>query len=328
MGKVKGENLLGHIARLARFGANLSDAYSCCIFLPNNLFNSKSSSNQTGENPEVRLQLVGSHSLSKNFEANVSIPLGSGFIGWVGRYGQPIHVSPFERDSRTLGIYSQDEKLKSFMAVPIRIPFKAAGCEPTVGVLCCDSKKSFAFSKLQGKLLNELSSEVCAAISLWIANKRKTEATNTGAPTSWNEFMSTGLKLARAIGPESLEIIRIKLEGTSDYERRFGLEASIGLYKQFDRLLRQLLPANFPTLCLPNGEFVAILDSMTTSFYSNKLRVLTEHMKFSEIGIDLNLVKRRYQQDIVDANLLAKEVTKVSFAVDTTFNQKRSSHAF
>jgi hypothetical protein len=108
---------------------------------------------------------------------NAKIARGNGLIGWVAKHNRSIHVSPFERDSRTLGIYSEDQQLKSFIGIPVNLgagnpsggaSSPSAGGEESanVGVIACDSKKSFAFSKLQGKLLEDLAAEVSNTVRL------------------------------------------------------------------------------------------------------------------------------------------------------------------
>ena len=98
----------------------------------------------------ITLELAGFHTLSNDIISNCVIPKGDGLIGWVSKHKQAIHVSPFERDSRTLGTYSRDQSLKSFIGIPVQIP---VGSQLQYGVIACDSKKSYAFSETPGQTL-------------------------------------------------------------------------------------------------------------------------------------------------------------------------------
>ena len=44
------------------------------------------------------------------------------------------------------------------------------------------------------------------------------------------------------------------------------------------RLIQQALPPQYPTLQLPNGDVVILLDNMTTAFYENKIRAIATHV--------------------------------------------------
>jgi transcriptional regulator with GAF, ATPase, and Fis domain len=61
-----------------------------------------------------------------------------------------ITVCPFENDATTLMYYSREQELKSFLAVPI-----FSSVRELIGVLACDSKKSYAFPKLAEKVLTD-----------------------------------------------------------------------------------------------------------------------------------------------------------------------------
>jgi len=128
------EELSSGIQQLTDLVANVTEAYTAaiCLRIPG----------------DSLLQPVGVHTLSKDFLHDATIPFGSGLIGWTAENGVRISVSPFEHDATTLLCYSCDQELKSFLAVPILDQDKQL-----LGVISCDSKKSYAFPKITEKLL-------------------------------------------------------------------------------------------------------------------------------------------------------------------------------
>ena len=253
--------------RLARFGANITDAFGCYIFLPSSLLPLE---NLSGSNaPTDTLILAGKHTLSNDIVRNCSIEVGHGLIGWVSKHKRSIHVSPFERDSRTLGLYHSDQSLKSFIGIPVSIDNDDFDFS---GVIACDSKKSFAFSKLQGKLLEDLSNEISSQLRL---NYKLLQ--NGKQKNSWQEFLNRSIRLSEDIGRDSIEVLRVKLENNSELEKLLGSGRALALCEQLHRLIEQSLPANFPFIRFPNGDIVIISDNMMTSFVENKIVALAEH---------------------------------------------------
>ena len=142
--------LKDNLSRLARLIANAVEAYSCVIFIAN----------------RQRREIIvgGYHTLSRNFVPSSRIGYGCGLIGWCAENGVNITVSPFEAEPSTL-IYYRDEKgLKSFTAMPI---IDEGG--QVLGVIACDSKKSYAFPKITEKVLVDFSGQ-CAAVMTLVKN--------------------------------------------------------------------------------------------------------------------------------------------------------------
>ncbi len=268
--------LRGDLCRLAQFGANISDAHSCFIFLPHQLV----ASSVTGQRPsnEGIVELFACHTLSNAIVKGCRIPTDSGLIGWVARHHRSIHVSPFEHDSRTLGIYGNDQRLKSFIGIPVPLGNlmgdEGASSAPRLsGVLACDSKKSFAFSKLQGKLLEDLAREVAHETFL------RLQTLQSGANTcDWDRFLFKVDEIAASLGAQSLEVLRLTLENFVDIERRIGTGAAIELLGQIQRLIEQSLPPNYPRYTLPCGDLILVLDQMMTGFVENRIRAMCEHV--------------------------------------------------
>jgi hypothetical protein len=197
----------------------------------------------------------------------------------VASHGRSIHVSPFELDSRTLGIYSADQQLKSFIGIPISLqdPYdmlSAAGVgrNQLLGVLACDSKKSFAFSKIQGKLLEDLSREIAETVTLLVEQQGRAHP-----DVAWHLFLRRGAELARSIRISSVEVVRVVMTNFRDIEHRMGTSTALTAAEQLHRIIRQVLPPHFPSVRLLNGDVVMAFDNMMTSFYESRIRAVTAH---------------------------------------------------
>ena len=122
-GKSKLEESLTSLVQLI---ANITESYSASIFV--------------ADTRNRILHSLAFQSLSRDYISNVQIPYGAGLVGWTAENKVRIAVCPFEHDSRTLLYYNTDQSLKSFIAVPI-----LGKNGDLVGVIACDSKKSYAF---------------------------------------------------------------------------------------------------------------------------------------------------------------------------------------
>ena len=128
-----------YINKIAQLIANITESYSALIFVADE-----------DENSKPFLRIAGSHTLSRELISDCNIPWGSGLIGWTAENGVRISVCPFENDSSTLLYYSKDQLLKSFIAIPI-----ITEQNKVLGVIACDSKKSYAYAKMTEKILFE-----------------------------------------------------------------------------------------------------------------------------------------------------------------------------
>lgn len=147
-GAIIPEQLRETLGDLARLIANLCEAYTCAIYLADNARNV--------------LLPASVHTLSREFCQQTEIPFGHGLIGWTAEHKLHICVSPFERDARTLLCYRSDQALKSFIAVPILV-----NDDELLGVICCDSKKNYAFAKITEKLLHDCAAHATRIIGLY-----------------------------------------------------------------------------------------------------------------------------------------------------------------
>lgn len=278
--------LRGNLARLARFGANLTDAHSCLIFLPEVLFSDRKQKRSVGGK---KLGIGGYHSLSTSLITSCSIQPGNGLVGWISQQEKPVHISPFEHDARTLGYYQEDCELKSFIGVPVA--FSTDDVQREVGVIVCDSKKSFAFSRLQGRLLEDLADEVQHLLGYL----RKAHA-HYDRQDDWESFRLLAKALLESLGSESVEMIRISVENYNDIERQCGMAAALEMAGQLHRLFQQALPPHFPIFQLPNGETAILLDRMMGSFYQNKFEALARHVNNNGNSFTLSFSTRPVQQ--------------------------------
>lgn len=267
---LKQVRLRDDLCRVARFGANLADAHSCLVFLPTECL-------LEVEKPEKdSLTLTGFHSLGDDIIEDRIIPSGFGLIGWVAKNHRSIHVSPFDRDSRTLGIYREDQELKSFIGIPIPVAPLTRGAEGISGVIACDSKKAYAFSKLQGKLLEDLSAEISNLVAL-----HRKIANGESVNSSWETFKARANQLVKALGTDAVEVLRLRPDNFSQVEEKHGIEYASSLMDQLVRLIRQMLPPHFPVYRTPLGDIIIFLDNMMTSFFANKIDHLCNHIAVS-----------------------------------------------
>jgi len=120
---------------LVELVSNVTEAYTTALFL--------------ADNQKRMLRLWRFYSLSDNVNKNATIPFGDGPIGLVAETKEDFDLAKFaERDTGLLKLYSKNESIKSFFAVPI--VNKDGVLE---GVISIDSKKSFVFANKDQKLL-------------------------------------------------------------------------------------------------------------------------------------------------------------------------------
>lgn len=290
------EDLRGHLARLARFGANMTDAHSCVIFLPGSILSHRGRTSHTGAK---KLGIGGFHSLSTTILTQSVIHAGNGLIGWVAQHEKAVHVSPFEHDSRTLGYYQEECELKSFIAIPIAFPSPQGR---DIGVIACDSKKSFAFSKLQGRLLEDLADEIRHLVGFI----RKSHSSEDRVD-DWDSFRSLTRTLIESLGSDSVEMLRIGIDNYRDIERHCGMSSALAMATQLYRLFQQALPPHFPIFRLPNGDITVMVDRMMRSFYQNKFEALARHVNENKHSLSLSFSAKSVQQTPEDSGELLQE---------------------
>lgn len=122
------------IDELIQLVSNVTESYTTAFFL--------------ADSRRQVLKLWQFYSLGNNVIEGATIPFGQGPIGRVAESEKPFDLSKFsDRDSGLLKLYSKNEDIKSFFAVPVMTDGVLAG------VLCIDSKKAFVFANKDQKLL-------------------------------------------------------------------------------------------------------------------------------------------------------------------------------
>jgi hypothetical protein len=290
--------------QLAQMAALMTDAHSCAIFLPTELVTthphatslqhsrksdserslpfrlpqtSKLPQETTIDLPTGSIDLVAIHSYAK-LVRDCRIQVGSGLLGWVADQGRPIHLTPFEVGSAAIGIYIDQEPIRSLVAVPIIVgPTDQSAERSPSGVLMCDSLNPQAFTNGHIKLLEQVASHA-KRLLFWVQSVSQV----THVEASWDFFKHKTAELGGAIGHTSVEILRLTAGPFLDLQQSAGLSAAVQLTEQFLRLAQQALPPHFPLVRLPNGDMLIAVDNMMSSFFQQKLHSLANHLHTSQ----------------------------------------------
>ena len=140
---------------LTQMIANITEAYTVALFL--------------ADNQSRTLTPAAYHTLSREFNPNAHIAFGNGLVGWTAQNVARVSVCPFEHDASTLLYYTTDQSLKSFIAVPVVASSETASkTEPPrlLGVIACDSKRSYAFAKITEKILLDCAKQAAYILQL------------------------------------------------------------------------------------------------------------------------------------------------------------------
>ncbi len=145
---------------LSQLIANATEAYTAALF--------------RADREAQTLSLVAAQTLSRDLILSATIAYGQGLVGWVAENETRLAACPFEHDAMTLMYYSKDQDLKSFIALPI-----FSGTGELAGVLACDSKRSYAFSKVAEKVLLD-----CAGLAGQFFDLQNSKRPNAEVPRS------------------------------------------------------------------------------------------------------------------------------------------------
>jgi signal transduction protein with GAF and PtsI domain len=148
------ENLPDHgLKEIIQLIGNVTEAFTTALFLLDPVHN--------------KLKLSCFQSLSQHINPQTSLQIGDSLIGWVAKNQRPVNISQFDRDTRNLKFYLRDEKIKSFLAVPVG----------EVGVLCIDNKRNYVFTDKAQKILQDFALLVLQNIrDQVIINKEKQQS--------------------------------------------------------------------------------------------------------------------------------------------------------
>ncbi len=138
--------LKDELQNIVRLTGNVTDAFTAALFLADTQH-------------DDMLTLRAYQTLSESIIPDVEIPIGRGLIGWVAKNERPTHATNFDRDTKTLQFYSQDEEIKSFAAEPI---FDG---DRVIGVLSIDSKRQYVFTDKVLKILRDFSVAIAGVIT-------------------------------------------------------------------------------------------------------------------------------------------------------------------
>jgi signal transduction protein with GAF and PtsI domain len=129
--------------RLLESIGSVFDAYSVVLFC---------------RNAEGRFDLSGSFSLGDSVRQGLCIDPGYGLVGWILKNNAPLAVEKFDEKNTFLGYYGseQDEQIKVFVGCPL---------PGGLGALCMDSKKTYAFTSKDQRLLSLFAGVVAAIVS-------------------------------------------------------------------------------------------------------------------------------------------------------------------
>ena len=159
------------------------------------------------------------------------------------------------------------------MGVPILFGSPDSAYQSIAGVLMVDSKKAFAFSKIQGKHLEDLAQQASTIVSLHIDQEKNKNLSKS----NWEEFLSAAVRFSSDSGLENIAALRIRTTNVSRLEYEMGITDTQKLYEQFTRLAIQSLSPKAPSYITPTGELLTIIDSMMVDSYTNKILAISEH---------------------------------------------------
>jgi len=292
------------IQELTRLASLVTGAHTAAIFVPN----------------EASIDLVAFTS-EASLVKNARIQVGHGLLGWVAQHGKSIHLAPCDISSSAIGIYVDQEPVKSLAAVAITPRHTTiADQRPRLtqtsntgdissspfGVLMCDSVSPTGFSNKEIRILEQIARSIEGVLS-WSVKADQVSPVET----SWDLFKQATNDLGDAIGHDSIELLRMSLESLEEIESTGGVSLAVQVSEQFTRLTQQALPPHFPYSRLPNGDLVIAVDNMMSPFFQQKLQSLANHLSSTEKPVRVSIESYR-----------AKLGAGGRFSIDLTLRQQ------
>lgn len=258
----------GRLERLVRIGANTADAHSSFILLPT--LHAPTADGVREESPS-EFYLLAAHSLS-HYSTPGAVTQHS-FFRWASAKRQPLHVSPFDGDSRTLGLYTRRLPLKSLCA----IPFPDQETFEERGVFVCDSLKSYAFTKAQIQILGDIAAEIAHAVS---EERVRLSSHEEIAPafTSWEEFTAGVEGAVRKVGARQLQVIHCQLPALKNLSSPGDLDKRIQLRDAVEKKLSPLLPENTAIFRAEGGHLFIVSDRLLAVSIKLRLSALLDSL--------------------------------------------------
>jgi transcriptional regulator with GAF, ATPase, and Fis domain len=223
------------------------------------------------------LYLASFYSLSKNIVADVSLGFEEGLVGWIAKNQRPVNAKGFDRDTTTLGYYSVDEEIKSFMGVPMG----------NKGVLCVDSKKTYVFTEKDQKILSGFGDVIFDAMVMSeVLSKERADYEFLRLLLSIEERwrakgeLQSSLLDVLSLCSETLEVPNAAIIELTERKREFAVFQAVGL----DKL--NLTHGRFPREkglvdWVFNNNKPLVFDSF--HFNPGKTIVLTEHERLEKV---------------------------------------------
>lgn len=265
-----------YMQKIASLASNIANSHSTFIFLP------KKQDDFQKSNDTV-LELVSYYSNEKIKNSKITININSTIIGYVARHKKAIHISPFDKDSKHIGINYTDDKLQSILALPIIID----EYNDKTGVIFCDSKEPYAFSTKQCAILSELTQQITNFYKLYNISKSVTKKLD------WNSFIKKSNEMIETLTPSCVDILRMKLSNLEEIEAHLGTGKTITIIEIVERLIAQSIPPEATMFRLPSGDIVVILDNMMTGHIENKILAIIRRISVSQkTDIKLEFSKR------------------------------------
>lgn len=111
--------------------ADLTEAYTAALFLR--------------DRSDGSLRPAAWHTLSKTFRSRDAIQAGEGLVGYVAKHGAPVDVDRYKRGGSATRLYSGEEEIKAFLAMPVG----------EIGVLVVDTKSRSVFGEREKKIVRD-----------------------------------------------------------------------------------------------------------------------------------------------------------------------------
>ena len=144
---------LGHLIELI---GNVADAYTCALFMI--------------EPGKQELVLREYFTLSRSLDREAKIVIGKGPIGLAAQTRKLQLIENFDKSTRFLGIYKNNEDVKSFMALPVIYGDQVA-------VLAIDTKERYQFSIKLQKILSEFAQQIA-----WSLESKSPDKSSSNQP--------------------------------------------------------------------------------------------------------------------------------------------------
>jgi diguanylate cyclase (GGDEF)-like protein len=128
--------ILGHLIELI---GNVADAHTVALFIM--------------EPGEKNLVMREHFTLSQNLDRGAKIPFGKGPIGLAAQTRKSQLIENFDQNTRILGIYTKNQELKNFIALPVIYG-------EHVAVLAIDTRERYQFSIKLQKILAEFTQQI------------------------------------------------------------------------------------------------------------------------------------------------------------------------